>query len=134
MNLSGLASQDDWWKESFPHKRWAATKLIIITAIMKTHCAICSRLCLLALLNTHFVYWFLAEGHHPRKKDVGAFGTAPGGVLASTPPWGPLKTASSLVNNFSINMGYVGCSWQTSSRQRRTVRRSARDGQGFCKR
>ena len=52
------------------------------------------------------------QGHHPRRKDVGAFGTAPGGVLASTPPWGPLKTASSLANNFSINMGFAG--WRTS--------------------
>ena len=49
------------------------------------------------------------QGHHPRKKDVGAFGTAPGGVLASTPPWGPLKIASSLANNFSTDMGYAGC-------------------------
>ena len=50
------------------------------------------------------------QGHHPKKPPV--FGTAPGGVLASTPPWGPLKTASSLANNFSINMGYAG--WRTS--------------------
>jgi hypothetical protein len=52
------------------------------------------------------------QGHHPRKKDVGAFANAPGGVLASAPPWGPLKTASSLANNFSVNMGYAG--WRTS--------------------
>jgi len=50
------------------------------------------------------------QGHHPKKPPV--FGTAPGGVLASTPPWGPLKTASSLAGNFSANMGFAG--WRTS--------------------
>jgi hypothetical protein len=50
------------------------------------------------------------QGHHPKKPPV--FGNAAGGVLAATPPWGPLKTASSLANNFSINMGYAG--WRTS--------------------
>ncbi len=52
------------------------------------------------------------QGHHPTKSQAGTFGNAPGGVLASTPPWGPLKTASTLANGFSQDMGYAG--WRTS--------------------
>ena len=50
------------------------------------------------------------QGHHPSKPP--AYGGPSGGVLASTPPWGKLKTASQLANNFSISMGQAG--WRTS--------------------
>jgi hypothetical protein len=52
------------------------------------------------------------QGHHPTKKAAGNFGSAPGGVLASAPPWGPLVTASALANGFSGSMAYAG--WRTS--------------------
>ena len=50
------------------------------------------------------------QGHHPKKPPT--FGTAPGGVLASAPPWGPIKSASKIANGFSTDMSLAG--WRTS--------------------
>lgn len=50
------------------------------------------------------------QGHHPSKPPE--YARPPGGVLASRPPWGKLKTASLLANNFSVSMGLAG--WRTS--------------------
>ena len=50
------------------------------------------------------------QGHHPSRPP--AFASAPGGVMASTPPWGPIQTIAPLANSFSVNMGYAG--WRTS--------------------
>jgi len=50
------------------------------------------------------------QGHHPSKPP--AFGFPNGFALASQPPWGRLRTASILANNFSISMGLSG--WRTS--------------------
>ena len=50
------------------------------------------------------------QGHHPKKPPV--VGGPEGGVLASAPPWGKLRTVSLLANNFSTAMAAAG--WRTS--------------------